>query len=284
MIEVFATDLDGTLLNAFHLTDKRILAALKQVVDAGAHVVIATGRTMRSTNEHGFEGLPLDIVELNGAIVRDATGKVVKSFPLDKAALEKLLRAFPDVVFECVSAEGTYITATREKRQAQFARDGFIRRIAMRGMCKREESDPTMHFEQSVEQVLEHDIVKINSRVVDEQLKRDLAAYLDAQDTFVNMPFKPIMFEITNADVNKGASISWLAQSLGFTDNEVAVYGDGGNDVTMLERFEHAYATANADADAKKAAGNVIGNCAFHAVPRHMLATVRAERGRVTIA
>ena len=64
----------------------------------------------------------------------------------------------------------------------------------------------------------------------------------------------------------------------------INLYGDGGNDVTMLERFEHAYATANADADAKKAAGNVIGNCAFHAVPRHMLATVRAERGRVTIA
>ena len=45
----------------------------------------------------------------------------------------------------------------------------------------------------------------------------------------------------------------------------------------MLERFSHSYATSNASDDAKRAAGNVIGSCALHAVPRHMLVTVRRE-------
>ena len=52
---------------------------------------------------------------------------------------------------------------------------------------------------------------------------------------------------------------------------------DGGNDLAMLARFEHAYATRGASAEAKRAAGNVIGSCALHAVPRHIVATIRRE-------
>ena len=64
----------------------------------------------------------------------------------------------------------------------------------------------------------------------------------------------------------------------------VAVYGDGGNDIVMLDRFEHAYATSNGSDAAKRAAGNVIGNCAAHAVPRHMVATLRNDRNRTVIS
>lgn len=64
---------------------------------------------------------------------------------------------------------------------------------------------------------------------------------------------------------------------------EVTVYGYGGNDVVMLERFAkygHAFVTHGATPAAKRAAGQAIGSCIVHAVPRHMLATVRAQ-GRV---
>ena len=45
----------------------------------------------------------------------------------------------------------------------------------------------------------------------------------------------------------------------------------------MLDRFEHSFATSNASDAAKQAAGTVIGNCAFHAVPKHMLKTLRDQ-------
>ena len=60
-------------------------------------------------------------------------------------------------------------------------------------------------------------------------------------------------------------------------EDEVAFYGDGGNDIAMLERFAHAYATRGASDEAKRAAGAVIGSCALHAVPRHIARTVRRE-------
>ena len=143
-----------------------------------------------------------------------------------------------------------------------------------------------MRFDQTMAQVLERDICKFNVRTPDEGLGRELSAYLaERPDALVNAPFKPVMFEISRADVNKGAALAWLAAHLGIAEDEVAVYGDGGNDIQMLERFAHAYAPSNANAAAKRAAGTVIGSNVAYAVPRHMVRTVRAParsvRGRV---
>ena len=61
------------------------------------------------------------------------------------------------------------------------------------------------------------------------------------------------------------------------------MYGDGGNDIVMLSRFKHSYATANGSADAKAAASATIGRCEFHAVPKHIMRTLRSQQ-RIQIA
>ena len=281
MIKLFATDLDGTLLNAFHNVDRTIADAIRTVTDAGAHVVIATGRTMLSNRDHGFDGLPVEMCGANGSIVVGREG-VLKTFPVNPELLELLIPAFPDICFDCISLDGTFATASAEVRDAGFAADPWWRRIAMRGM--RQAMQRSIHFMTPLSEILKHEICKVNCRVSDDGLERELKAYLaEHSDTLVNAPFNPVMFEITQVGVNKGASVAWLAEHLGYAESEVAVYGDGGNDLVMLERFEHAYATANGSDEAKRAAGTVIGPCYLHAVPRHMLRTLRRERGRVVI-
>lgn len=284
MIKLFASDLDGTLFNALHTTDRVILGAAREITAAGAHLVLATGRTVMSARDLGFEDLPIEAVGSNGAIVRDGSGGVLKTFPLDRRALEDLLRAFPQISFECVAPEGSFITGTREEHEAGFRRDGLLRRIVMRGMRGNNGMNFPRWFSQSIDQVLEHEVCKVNCRTVDEGQTQGLERYLSEHlDTLVNAPFNPVMFEITAAGVNKGASVAWLARHLGYSEDEVAVYGDGGNDLVMLERFAHSYATSNGSDDAKRAAGTVIGSCRMHAVPRHMVRTLHEERGRVTI-
>lgn len=284
MIKLFASDLDGTLFNAFLNVDRTILDAARAIVATGAHLVLATGRTVISARDLGFEDVPIEAVGSNGSIIRDGAGEIIKTFPLDPAELEDLMRSFPHVCFDCVAPEGSYITGTREDHEAGFRRDGLVRRIVMRGMRQRRGGGGERRFSQSMGEVLAHEICKVNCRVSDDGLERELKAYLaEHSDTLVNAPFNPVMFEITQVGVNKGASVAWLAEHLGYAESEVAVYGDGGNDLMMLERFEHAYATANGSDEAKRAAGTVIGPCYLHAVPRHMLRTLRRERGRVVI-
>ena len=97
-------------------------------------------------------------------------------------------------------------------------------------------------------------------------------------DRAINAPFSVRLFEITDPRATKDDAVAWLARQLGLSEGEVAVYGDGGNDLTMLSRFEHSYAPSGAIADAKRAAAKVIGSNLLYAVPRHIRSTVRRER------
>ena len=280
MIKMFASDLDGTLLNYHHLTDRTILSCLREVLDTGAHVVLATGRPTRSAASHGFGDLPIETVSSNGSIIRDASGALLKAFQIDKAALEDLLCSFPQVVFECIEPGGSSITGTLDDWLDSFGGAGGVD-PAMRRRRKRlvTEGGQTVAFSQTVEQILERDICKVNCRVPQAADDAALKAYLaDHADALVNEPFAPVMFEISQKGVNKAEGLAWLANYLGISEDEVAVYGDGGNDIAMLRRFRHAYATANADVEARHAAGTVLGPNALHAVPLHMARTARAQR------
>lgn len=286
MIKLFASDLDGTLLNFAHNMDATIRSAILEVTASGNHFAIATGRTMRSNGNYGFEGLGVEAIASNGALVYDRDGQLVKRSTMDPKFLEEMLRAFPQVCFECVGAERSYVTGSIEDQDAGFVRYGLVRRIVLQYMPKRRAEMRAMcDYNQSLEDVLSHEICKVNARVVDPSLEAELKAFLaEHADTVVNTPFDPVMFEISNVDTNKGAAVAWLADYLGYSDDEVAVYGDGGNDIAMLERFEHSYATSNASDAAKSAASEVIGSCALHAVPRHIRQTLRSQHAYTQIA
>ena len=284
MIKLFASDLDGTLLNGLHETDRTIRSAIKTAIELGAHVVPATGRSVLPIGDHGFTGLKIDAVCANGSIVRGQNGEVLKAFTVDPAFVEELLRAFPQICFDCCTPDGMFSSGSYEMHQAGFKRDGLLRRIVMRGMRARGGAHEEQFFDQSLSSILSHEVCKINCRVTSGELDRELKAFLaDHADTVVNAPFDPVMFEITDKDCNKGESVAWLGRYYGIGEDEIAVYGDGGNDLVMLSRFRHSYATANGSDEAKAAASATIGRCEFHAVPRHILKTLRSQQ-RVQIA
>lgn len=285
MVKMFACDLDGTLLNALHEVDGSIRRALVELDRAGYHVVPATGRSVLPNGKHGFAGISLDAIYANGAIIRNAQGDLLKAYSVDPAFTEELLTAFPQICFDCVTPDGLFSNGSREQHASGFKKDGPITRIVMRGMRARRGVNESRSYDQSLSQILTHNVCKINCRVASEGLARELKAFLaERSDRVVNAPFNPLLFEITDAACNKGASVAWLGAYYGLGEDEIAVYGDGGNDIVMLERFRHSFATENASDAAKAAAGNVIGPCSRHAVPKHMLATLRAQQSRTTIA
>ncbi|AEB06391.1 HAD-superfamily hydrolase, subfamily IIB [Coriobacterium glomerans PW2] len=281
MIQLFAADLDGTLLNFLHTVDGTILSSIRRITDAGAHFVVATGRTMRSNTEFGFEG-NIAVICSNGSIIFSESDELLHHVPIDKAFLEELMRTFPDICLEAVGVRRSYVRGTREQREAGFRRDNPLRAIIMRGMRAKMNRDCC--FEQTIAQVLAHDICKINARVSDPGVERELHDFLSEHaDHVVNAPFNPVMFEITARLANKGTAVAWLADHYGIPGDEIAVYGDGGNDIEMLTRFSNSYATSNGSEAAKRAAGAVIGSCVFHAVPRHMMRTLATERARTAV-
>lgn len=285
MIKMFASDLDGTLLNALHECDKTIRRAIREIGDMGLHVVPATGRSVLPYGDHGFTGLKIDSCCSNGSIIRGHNGEVLKTYSVDPEFTEELIKRFPNICFDCSTPDGMYSSGSYEMHQAGFKNDSLTKKIVMRGMRARGGLHEEQYFDQPLSEILSHDVCKINCRVTSEELERELKAFLaDHADTVVNAPFDPVMFEITDIACNKGASVAWLGRYYGIEEDEIAVYGDGGNDIAMLSRFKHSYATANGSDAAKAAASETIGRCSLHAVPKHMLKTARSQRNRTVIA
>ena len=60
--------------------------------------------------------------------------------------------------------------------------------------------------------------------------------------------------EITTKEYNKGIMLKKVIKEKGYKEDEVATFGDGLNDVDMLESFKYSFAPFNAGEAAKKAA------------------------------
>lgn len=278
MIKLFASDLDGTLFNILHETDGGILRRLRRTIEAGRHVALASGRCVRRTAELGFGDLPIESVGANGAHVVGRGGEVLRHVTIDPAVIEELLTGFPAVCFNCVGRDHTYVRGTREQHASGYLMPRGLAGVILRYRMSRAVRTDEERFDCGNADVLAQDICKLNFRVPDPGMRREMEAFVaERSDVLVNASFDGDLFELTDARVNKGEAVAWLAGELGLSEDEVAVYGDGGNDLAMLERFDHAYATSNGSDAAKRAAGNVIGSCALHSVPRHIVRTVRRE-------
>lgn len=275
MIKLFASDLDGTLLNGLHLTDRTILRSIARVRAAGLHFSLATGRTVRDARQLGFQR-NVCVVCANGSMVLGEDGTLLRSRCLDAAFVEELVRTFPTEPLEFVTTEHTYHLQSEEAHREAYAHQALWRRVVSRGMSMT--GGPEHVYDCTPQQIAGLRVVKVNAHISGMGRADQIRAFLDDHaDVATNAPFDPCMFEVTAAGVDKGEAVSWLASHLGIRDDEVAVYGDGGNDVAMLARFSHAYATHGASPDAKRAAGTVIGSCVTHAVPRHVVRTLRAQ-------
>ena len=65
---------------------------------------------------------------------------------------------------------------------------------------------------------------------------------------------QPYYLDVTHPLANKGAALSELAKLLGVPLAEIAVIGDGGNDVAMFERSGLSIAMGNASPEVQQAA------------------------------
>lgn len=87
----------------------------------------------------------------------------------------------------------------------------------------------------------------------------------------------PRFSNIMLAGWNKGAAVLWLCGRLGIDADEVVVFGDADNDLSMFNVVEHSVAVANATGPAAAAARWHIGACADDAVAGAILALAAGE-------
>ena len=91
MINLIATDMDGTLLNAAHEISEENIQAIKYAQSQGITVVIATGRAFYEANAPiNQTDLKVPYICLNGAEVRDESFNIMSTSNLNRELINRI--------------------------------------------------------------------------------------------------------------------------------------------------------------------------------------------------
>jgi Cof subfamily protein (haloacid dehalogenase superfamily) len=231
-----ATDLDGTIVRDDGTISARTVAALRAVEDAGADLVIVTGRPPRwlgpIAERLGHEGVAICA---NGALVYDlATERVVARYSLEAATVAALVAAL-----------------RAELPDARFA----------------VEYDGRMAYEPGFRLVWEHGNPLVSEVAAEELERRPAAKLLLREETFhadallerartivgdlaeLTHSSSSGLLEISATGVSKASTLAHLCAERGIDASEVVAFGDMPNDLALLAWAGRAYAVANAHPD-----------------------------------
>jgi Cof subfamily protein (haloacid dehalogenase superfamily) len=241
-ISALISDVDGTLV-----TDDKILTARAQaaVAELHAHGIIFTIISSRPTRGLRMLLAPLEITTpiagFNGGVIATAGLSVITehllSFQVARRAVDMLEAhgaqswVFAGQDWLVRDSDGPYIE--REERAVGF-RPTVI-----------EDFGPILGIAAKIVGVsTDFEILA--------QCERDVRAVLADQASVARS--QPYYLDITHPLANKGVALLELSKLLSIPATEIAVVGDGGNDIAMFERSGLSIAMGNASPEVRRAA------------------------------
>ena len=245
--KLIALDLDDTLLNAKKEVTPENRSAILRAVEAGVHVVLASGRTypgMRFVLEDlGHAGYT---ISSGGAVVSDPNGNEIFTCPVPAAAAQKVMRyaAENGIYFQVFSGSNFYYMNRTEKTANYEASVKFT------GI-----HDP---------ELLDRDVGPLSKILIIDSLEKvsELRAQINCLFPDVQTVYSQIGYlEILNADVSKGKALRFIAQKLDLTPAEIIAMGDSEIDIPMIEFAGLGIAMENAREAVLKSADYVTSSC-----------------------
>ena len=238
MIRLIATDLDDTLLDASAALTERTRRALDAAMAAGCGITLSSGRMMEAMLPFAKGiGVNAPMLLYNGALVYDHNTDetlFAPRIPFETALGIVKLAEDMGYYIQLYPGKGYYCTEILDRTRA-YARQIHVDAIPVHmPMAQWLEQNPA-----DMQKMLIIDTPEGADRIqaaLGEAFPRG-ACYLKS---------KPHYLEIAPEGVNKGESLGFLARHLGLTPDEVMAFGDGQNDVPMLEYAGYGYAMANA--------------------------------------
>lgn len=250
-IKMIGFDLDGTLLTDQKELGEYTVQILKRAVEEGIVILPITGRPLCGLPEEvtGLTGLRYAITA-NGARILDLkNAAVLKEQLVSVETAEKIL----DILGNYDSLREIYYDGT-----------GYAEREKLEQIDHFFEEGPMAEYVRSTRQPVENlmDKFRKESREVDkvQGVFADLGEREAALDEIRKLEGVTITgalhnnIEVNAAGVDKGNALLWLAQYLGIAPEETMAFGDGNNDLALLEKAGTGVAMKNGIEEIKRAA------------------------------
>jgi Cof subfamily protein (haloacid dehalogenase superfamily) len=262
-IKLILSDIDGTILPfGQRVVSQRVIDSFHAALRTGIHVGPASGRGISHVvpSFGGDEACVATALGTNGMQVY-LDGELIHEEYLDHDELVNIA----DVVREVPGAGAICFGGPQVNEVYLVA--GTVEDLAPVFPAYASKAKPA-------DAVPDFPIVKSNVFINgDMAATRDLIALLREKVPGIgfNVPMAGFL-NVVPLGYSKATGIDYLCEAMGITTDEVMVFGDGGNDLEMIEHVPNSVAVSNAAPEVLAAARYHIGACADEAVADVMLA------------
>lgn len=258
MIKLIVCDMDGTILNKDNTLDEQSYQKILEKSDQGVEFMFATGRGFDMVEDIcQSKGIYNSLILNNGTQYRSYDGHINRYYPMERKSFEQIMAILLEYEYHISvhTQQGKYIFEDKETyflrhqkilmkskgiddpsllpKTPFFIRTGFLKNV---------------HEVKTVDELYKSKALplKIDARHIDYQSVQGVEKLLkDINHLHISSSFEENI-EITSDVHDKGSMLKEVLKEKGLSVYEVATFGDGFNDIGMLESFPYSFAPANA--------------------------------------
>jgi Cof subfamily protein (haloacid dehalogenase superfamily) len=230
-VAAFAFDLDRTLIAEDYVLRPRTRAALDAVRARGKHVIVVTGRMFQAVRPY-LTG-PEPVVCYQGAAVADPVrGVFLHHLPIPVDLAREAIAAIQESghSLNCYVDDELYVASVTPEAE-RYATFQHIELHVVGSLLDWLPAPPTK-------------LVVVGDPDELDGLASELRARFGRR-LFIAKSL-PFFLELAHPDVSKGSGLQFVADRLSFTHEETIAFGDGENDVELIEWAGYAVAVGNA--------------------------------------
>ena len=231
---MIASDFDRTLIGEDALLHPRTRDALRAISADGRHVIVVTGRMFRSIRPYLLDaGLHDPVVCYQGAVVADpVSGDWLRHEPIPLELAKEAIEAIEaeGMPLNCYVDDDLVVARATDANRA-YAEFQNIPIAEVGDLLAWLDRPPTKLVAVEAPEVLD---------AFEVQMKERFGGRLYISKSL------PYFLEFASPRVTKAAGLDFLAEHLGFTAAETIAFGDGENDVELVDWAGYGVAVGNA--------------------------------------
>jgi len=213
---------------------QRTTAAIVSARTAGIHVLLATGRMFQSVRRYALTaGITDPVVCYQGAVVADpTTGEFLRHVPMPEPEAREVIAAVEALGYTILVYVDDELYVARETAESD-AYAGFQHLVVhpVGDLLDWLPKPPTK-------------LVTVGDPHELDGLEVEMKARFDGR-LYISKSL-PHFLEFASPAVHKGSGLDFAAKRVGFLRDQAVAFGDGENDVELLEWAGYGVAVANA--------------------------------------